>query len=96
MDCLDEVRRWVLSWEDHAPVIRPAALAVARKNRTHGTSAYPHKPVEPASGPMRWPITPEMTTVPVTGADGRAAVALGVAARRSHEEKRPVRMAEIG
>lgn len=34
--------------------------------------------------------------VPVTGADGRAAVALGVAARRSHEEKRPVRMAEIG
>lgn len=35
------------------------------------------------------------TPVPVSGEDGRAAVALGVAARRSHEENRPVRLAEV-
>ncbi len=35
------------------------------------------------------------TPTPVTGADGRAAVALGIAARRSHEENRPVRLEEI-
>jgi myo-inositol 2-dehydrogenase/D-chiro-inositol 1-dehydrogenase len=33
---------------------------------------------------------------PVTGVDGRAAVAIGIAARRSHEENRPVRLDEIG
>ncbi len=33
---------------------------------------------------------------PVTGVDGRAAVAVGIAARRSHEENRPVRLEEIG
>ncbi len=32
---------------------------------------------------------------PVTGADGRAAVALGIAARRSYEENRPVHLSEI-
>jgi len=32
---------------------------------------------------------------PVDGVDGRAAVALGIAARRSHEENRPVRLEEI-
>lgn len=32
---------------------------------------------------------------PVTGIDGRAAVALGIAARRSYEENRPVRLDEI-
>lgn len=32
---------------------------------------------------------------PVTGTDGRAAVALGIAARRSYEENRPVRLEEI-
>ena len=33
---------------------------------------------------------------PVTGADGRAALVLGLAARRSAQEQRPVRTAEIG
>ena len=33
--------------------------------------------------------------IPVTGVDGRAAVALGIAARRSYEENRPVRLEEI-
>ena len=33
--------------------------------------------------------------MPVSGADGRAAVALGLAARRSYEENRPVRLEEI-
>ncbi len=33
--------------------------------------------------------------IPVTGEDGRAAVALGIAARRSHDENRPVRLDEI-
>ena len=33
--------------------------------------------------------------IPVTGKDGRAAVALGIAARRSHDENRPVRLDEI-
>jgi len=32
---------------------------------------------------------------PVDGVDGRAAVALGIAARRSYEENRPVRLEEI-
>jgi len=32
------------------------------------------------------------TPVPVNGVDGRAAVALGIAARRSYEENRPVRL----
>jgi len=32
---------------------------------------------------------------PVTGTDGRAAVALGIAARRSYDENRPVRLEEI-
>jgi myo-inositol 2-dehydrogenase/D-chiro-inositol 1-dehydrogenase len=32
---------------------------------------------------------------PVTGVDGRAAVALGIAALRSHKENRPVRLGEI-
>jgi myo-inositol 2-dehydrogenase/D-chiro-inositol 1-dehydrogenase len=35
---------------------------------------------------------PDDTPTPVTGADGRAAVALGIAARRSYEENRPVRL----
>lgn len=35
------------------------------------------------------------TPPPVNGGDGRAAVVLGIAARRSYEENRPVRLAEI-
>lgn len=34
--------------------------------------------------------------VPVTGADGRAPVVMGMAARRSYDEHRPVRIEEIG
>ena len=37
----------------------------------------------------------ENQPTPVTGADGRAAVALGIAALRSHKEHRPVRIEEI-
>lgn len=33
--------------------------------------------------------------IPVTGADGRAPVVMGLAARRSYDEKRPVRLSEI-
>jgi myo-inositol 2-dehydrogenase/D-chiro-inositol 1-dehydrogenase len=36
------------------------------------------------------------TPVPVTGADGRAPVVIGMAARKSYLENRPVRLAEIG
>ena len=32
----------------------------------------------------------------VTGADGRAAVVMGMAARKSYDEHRPVRLEEIG
>lgn len=38
----------------------------------------------------------EETIVPVTGEDGRAAVVLGLAARMSLEENRPVKISEIG
>jgi myo-inositol 2-dehydrogenase/D-chiro-inositol 1-dehydrogenase len=34
--------------------------------------------------------------VPVTGADGRAPVVMGLAARKSYEENRPVKLSEIG
>jgi myo-inositol 2-dehydrogenase/D-chiro-inositol 1-dehydrogenase len=33
---------------------------------------------------------------PVTGIDGRIPVVMAIAARKSHEEGRPVRLAEIG
>lgn len=33
---------------------------------------------------------------PVNGADGRAPVVMGLAARKSHDERRPVKLAEIG
>jgi len=36
------------------------------------------------------------TVPPATGRDGRIAVALSMAARKSHEEHRPVKLAEIG
>jgi myo-inositol 2-dehydrogenase/D-chiro-inositol 1-dehydrogenase len=36
------------------------------------------------------------TPVPVTGADGRAPVVIGMAARKSYQENRPVRLSEIG
>ena len=37
----------------------------------------------------------EDKSVPVTGQDGRAPVVMGLAARRSYDEGRPVRLAEI-
>ena len=33
---------------------------------------------------------------PVTGMDGRIPVVMGLAARKSHDERRPVRLSEIG
>jgi myo-inositol 2-dehydrogenase/D-chiro-inositol 1-dehydrogenase len=33
--------------------------------------------------------------VPVTGADGRAPVVMGIAARKSYDENRPVKLSEI-
>lgn len=52
---------------EHAvPGVRDLALAVAAKNRAHGDHAHPG--ARAAAGKLRWPITPEMTTVPVTGA----------------------------
>lgn len=46
---------------EHAvPGVRDLALAVAAKNRANGAPAQ--------AGKLRWPLTPEMTTEPVTGA----------------------------
>ena len=36
------------------------------------------------------------TPAPVTGEDGRKAVVLSMAARKSYEENRPVKVSEIG
>ena len=49
------------------PDARVAAEAVAAKNRAHGKIAWPDPPVHPAAGKLRWPVTPAMTTEPVTG-----------------------------
>jgi len=68
---LDELSAHALqaaALEHAVPDLRAAALAVAAKNRAHGAAAFPQPPFRPAAGPMRWPITPEMTTAPVTGA----------------------------
>jgi acetyl-CoA C-acetyltransferase len=54
--------------EQVRPDARAAAEAVAVKNRAHGRQAWPEPPVEPGAGPMRWPVTPEMTSAPVMGA----------------------------
>jgi acetyl-CoA C-acetyltransferase len=54
---------------EHAqPGARSAAEAVAAKNRAHGLHAWPNPPIQPAAGPLRWPLTPTMTSEPVTGA----------------------------
>ena len=47
--------------------LREVAEAVAEKNRHNGRLAYPDAPVRSAPGPARWPLTPGMTTAPVTG-----------------------------
>jgi acetyl-CoA C-acetyltransferase len=49
------------------PTARVAAEAIAEKNRAHGRVAWPHPPVQTRPGPLRWPLTPAMTTAPVTG-----------------------------
>ncbi len=54
--------------EAKTPGARNAAEAVAAKNRAHGQVAWPNPPVTPPAGKLRWPITPAMTTEPVTGA----------------------------
>jgi acetyl-CoA C-acetyltransferase len=67
---LDELSAHALqaSALEHAvPEARAAAEAIAAKNRMHGHLAWPDPPLHPAPGPMRWPITPTMTSAPVTG-----------------------------
>ena len=49
------------------PNARAAAETVAEKNRAHGLAAWPDPPMQPGPGLLRWPITPTMTTAPVTG-----------------------------
>jgi acetyl-CoA C-acetyltransferase len=52
---------------EHAvPGLRDVALAVAAKNRANGARA--HAMPRAANGKLRWPLTPDMTTEPVTGA----------------------------
>jgi acetyl-CoA C-acetyltransferase len=53
--------------EGAQPDARAAAAAIAAKNRAHGRIAWPHPPLSPEPGPLRWPIMPEMTSAPVTG-----------------------------
>ena len=68
---LDEMSAHALqaSALEHAvPGARQAAEAVAAKNREHGRLAWPDPPLYPAAGPLRWPLTPAMTTAPVSGA----------------------------
>jgi acetyl-CoA C-acetyltransferase len=70
---LDELSAHALqaSALEHAwPDARAAAAAVAGKNRAHGRAAWPDPPLQPAPGPLRWPITPDMTSAPVTGSVG--------------------------
>ncbi len=67
---LDELSAHALqaSAIEHAqPNARAAAEAVAEKNRAHGRAAWPDPPLRPAPGPLRWPVTPVMTSAPVTG-----------------------------
>jgi acetyl-CoA C-acetyltransferase len=67
---LDELSAHALqaSAVEHAvPNVRDAAVAVAEKNVTHGRRAWPDASLSRATGPMRWPLTPAMTTAPVTG-----------------------------
>ena len=66
---LDELSAHALqaSALEHAvPHVREAARAIADKNRRHGSMAFPD--VKTTNGPFRWPIAPDMTSAPVTGA----------------------------
>ena len=52
--------------EHVVPGARDLALAIASRNRANGDRAHPGTTAQP--GKLRWPLTPEMTTEPVTGA----------------------------
>ena len=52
--------------EHVVPGARDLALAIASRNRANGGRAHPGTTAQP--GKLRWPLTPEMTTEPVTGA----------------------------
>ncbi len=67
---LDELSAHALqasALENAVPHARDAAQAVADKNRAHGRVAWPDPTLHSGPGPMRWPLTPAMTTAPVTG-----------------------------
>ncbi|MGE4046390.1 MAG: hypothetical protein AB7F35_16145 [Acetobacteraceae bacterium] len=67
---LDELSAHALqaaALEHACPDARKAAAAVAAKNRAHGRLAWPNPPQQPGAGPLRWPVTPDMTSAPVTG-----------------------------
>ncbi len=58
------------------------------RRKTGGTGSAPirRRPIRPAPGPARWPLTPEMTTAPVTGS-----VALVLASPDFRRRARPFR-----
>ena len=67
---LDELSAHALqaSALEHAvPHARGGAQAIAAKNRSMVSSHGPIRPCIPEPGPLRWPLTPAMTTAPVTG-----------------------------
>ncbi len=68
--------------ERSEPGARIAAEAVAEKNRTHGRAAWPNRTVETTPGPLRWPLTPAMTTAAVTGSVAMVLAAPGFIAER--------------
>lgn len=60
--------------EDKVPGIRKTAEAIVRKNRTHGSIAYPDRPLGPVEevfiaggNPTRWPLTETMVCPPGFG-----------------------------
>ena len=82
----------------------PPAHTASRRATAEGTRApaLPHFFLERylASYLAEWDAFAEAVQAggpsPVSGADGRAPLAIGLAARRSAREGRPVRVAEIG
>jgi len=68
---LDELSAHALqagALEHAVPGLHGIAVAVAEKNRRHGRVAFADPALRPSPGPARWPLTPDMTTAPVTGA----------------------------
>lgn len=67
---LDELSAHALqaaALEHAVPNARQAAEAVVAKNRAHGRIAFPTPILATGAGPLRWPVTPGMTSTPVTG-----------------------------